>query len=620
MKKIVSGLLIGLIAMTSLTACQVTSQTNYTVTWRNYDGTILEVDNDVPYGSIPSYDWETPRRDGNDQYSYTFSGWSPEVSEVVSDITYIAQFTSSVNSYTVTWQNYDGTILEVDNDVPYGSIPSYDGETPRRDGNDQYSYTFSGWSPEVSEVVCDVTYIAQFSYEDDLTYTLNSTNDGYVVSKGSRSATYIDIVIPDKHNNLPVTSIADYAFSNCTSLTSVYIPNSVSSIGGYAFSNCTSLASITIPYSVTTIGNYAFENCSSLTIYCESSSEPIDWFFLWNNSYRPVVYNYQGINGVTEDGFKYAVTLDSKENKCITITGYIGEFSDIIIPSTVLVNGQALTVKEICKNAFYDSASLTSIVIPDSVTYIGNYAFSRCSNLTSITIPNSVTSIGDSAFSGCSNLTTVTFGENSQLTTIGKYAFRDCSSLTSITIPDSVTYIGNYAFRNCSSLTIYCEAAFKPIGWSSSWNYSDCPVEWDAIGGGMYNEFEYVIRVDENNKPCIKITDYLGSDSYITIPNPINVNDEEIKVTIIGESAFYNCSNLTSITIPDSVTTIGPYAFSGCSNLTSITIPDSVNTIGSYAFENCSNLTIYCEATSKPSGWSSLWNYSDCPVVWGYVG
>ena len=244
MKKIVSGLLIGLIAMTSLTACQVTSQTNY----------------------------------------------------------------------TVTWQNYDGTILEVDNDVPYGSIPSYDGETPRRDDNDQYSYTFSGWSPEVSEVVCDVTYIAQFIYEDDLTYTLNSTNDGYVVSKGSSSETYIDIVIPDKHNNLPVTSIGDFAFYNCSHLTSITIPDSVTSIGDYAFSGCSSLTSIYIPNSVTTIGDSAFsgcssltsiyipdsvtfigycafQNCSNLTIYCEASSQPSGWNSDWNYSNRPRVWN-----------------------------------------------------------------------------------------------------------------------------------------------------------------------------------------------------------------------------------------------------------------------------------------------------------------------------------------
>ncbi len=110
---------------------------------------------------MPSYDGATPSKDGSAQYTYNFSGWSPEVTTVTGDATYTAQFSDAVNSYTVTWKNYDGTILEVDN-VAYGAMPSYDGATPSKDGNAQYTYTFSGWSPSIVAVTSDATYYAEF--------------------------------------------------------------------------------------------------------------------------------------------------------------------------------------------------------------------------------------------------------------------------------------------------------------------------------------------------------------------------------------------------------------------------------------------------------------------------
>jgi hypothetical protein len=118
---------------------------------------------------MPSYDGATPSKDGSAQYTYNFSGWSPEVTTVTGDATYTAQFSDAVNSYTVTctWKNYDGTTLEVDN-VTYGTMPSYDGATPSKGGSAQYTYTFSGWSPSVVAVTSDVTYYAEFMTFADL--------------------------------------------------------------------------------------------------------------------------------------------------------------------------------------------------------------------------------------------------------------------------------------------------------------------------------------------------------------------------------------------------------------------------------------------------------------------
>ena len=174
--------------------------------------------------------------------------------------------------------------------------------------------------------------------------------------------------------------------------------------------------------------------------------------------------------------------------------------TDIVIPSEY--NGKP--VKSISNDAF-ENSRITSVLIPDSVTFIGNNAFSWCKNLASITIPDSVTTIGDYAFDSCKNLASITIPDS--VTTIGSYAFYSCESLTSITIPDSVTTIGSYAFYNCESLTsitipnsviymnskvfsgdrlnIYCEAASIPSGWFYDWNENGGTVYWAG-------EWEYV--------------------------------------------------------------------------------------------------------------------------------
>ena len=149
----------------------------YTVTWVNWDNKELEKDKDVPYGATPKYDGKEPTKAGNAQYSYKFTGWNPALSPVTGDVTYKAQFEAVTNTYTVTWVNWDDTNLEVDEDVPYGADPEYDGEEPTKAADAQYTYTFKGWTPEVETVTGDATYKATYTKEAN-SYTLTYDLDG----------------------------------------------------------------------------------------------------------------------------------------------------------------------------------------------------------------------------------------------------------------------------------------------------------------------------------------------------------------------------------------------------------------------------------------------------------
>ena len=304
-----------------------------------------------------------------------------------------------------------------------------------------------------------------------------------------------------------------------------------------------------------------------------------------------------------------------------TVSG-IGTCTDteILIPTTY--NG--LPVVSVEASAFLNNTAITSVVLPDSITSIGEKAFNGCESLTSvlfgknsqlssigpgafnycyslesITIPESVTNIGSDAFIYCYGLRSVTFGENSQLTSIGDGAFNWCESLESITIPASVTSIGEWAFVECYRLVEVWNLSKLNITAGSEDNgyvgYYAKRVETEPSESYVYtDENGYVIYYDGKVKALIN---YTGNETKLTIPDDI---------TEINGYAFSYCESLKSITVPDSVTSIGDWAFCCCAKLTSITIPDSVTSIGDGAFNWCESL----ESITIPDGVKSIGNHA----------
>ena len=364
------------------------------------------------------------------------------------------------------------------------------------------------------------------------------------------------------------------AFSSCPNLISLVLPNSLKTIKWWAISGCGYMQSLVIPNSVTSIEGNGIRNCKNLTIYCEAESKPSGWSSSWNSDNIPVVWGY---TSSSQEDFTFTIT--STNDKTVEVSGYTGTNTNVVIPKKATIDGVEYTVTGVGRDAFWGS-SISLVNIPSTVTNIDR-SFNDCLNLTAINVAedNTAYSSEKGVLFNKNKTTLVCFPAGktgdyiipSTVTTIAERGFRKCAGLTSVTIPDGVTSIGEFAFGRCTGLTSI---------------------------------------VLPNSLKTLSTTMLAGCSSL----ESVTLGSE---TETIGEYAFQYCSSLTKITIPETVKKICEAAFHQCTGLDSIFIPNSVTTMEQWAFHECSNMTIYCEASSKPSGWDSSWNSSNRPVVWG---
>lgn len=516
----------------------------YTVSYvlPEYAGTM---DSDTRIAS----EYFTPKTLGdiaNGDAEYRFAGWYADasyteqvtsISDRAEDIVLYAKF---VPLYHVT-AHLDGGSLTIT--IPkYTAVDEVDLNLfPAKKKN----HLFLGWyrDADFQEMIESIPVGTEQNIEiyakyvrstDGLVFKLNGDGTGYMVSAGSSGLGETDVVIPEEYKGLPVLRLL--SFANQSAMTSISIPKSVTTIDSAAFRGCSALQSMILPF----VGG-------SAEISADAAQYPFGYIF-GTSSYTGGVATSQWYR--------------TKSTSTVIEVFYIPES----LKSVTVTGGN------IVYGAFSECKNIQNITLTDNVEGVKDRAFYNCSALVSVTIPRTVTSIEEKMFDGCNTLESIYFlgdvadwcgieGLNRLNKTVVYISGQKWTEITSVVIPDGVTSIADHAFYKCTSLTsVVIPDSVTSIGADS---FSFCPIESATIPAMAAR---YVKNAELKT---VTITSGEGIDA----------------------SAFYNCTSLTSVSIPASIAYIGASAFSGCKGLNSIMIPNNVTSIGNYAFDGCTNLS-----------------------------
>lgn len=648
----------------------------HTITWKDWNGDVLETDADVEYNTIPEYNGPDLKREG-----YTFEGWSPNVGKVIGDATYTATYTImtftltfkvgetvvgtvqfnvemtsveepavppkeghdgvwgpynlqlpqdqevqaiyTIKKFTVTWENWNGDVLEIDLEVPYDTMPEYNGEEPTKEG-----YVFNGWEPELSKVVADITYTAKFKGDEALldNYVFVDKGEGYALVHylGNES----EVKIPAQYHEKPVISIEQWAFFDNQTMTSVTIPNSVTEINADAFNECKSLKNVILGNNVKSLGFGAFQGCialesinlpeglTDLNMATFAGCESLTSLSVPNSIESFGGFMFMGVNVMTYSEYANGKYLGNATNPYLVLVEMIDKTQ-----TTITIHNDCKLIADYAVRG----GKIETIDFGTGVQIIGDASFSGCNKLTELIIPNNITKIADNAFSQ-SSVTKVTVRENVKY--IGQGAFRECGNLTSVSLPNGIEYIGDSAFSLCNSLekttfdnAYYLGNATNPhlyLVEKTDKAIESINIHEDTkiIGAQAFALCKNLttVTIPKNVKhiginafrECNGLTEIIVSpeNRAYSAPNKTAVIETAtstliiglknavipVEVTSIGDYAFCR-SEITSLTIPEGITSIGEGAFLYCVKLESISMPDSLTKIGYAAFSNCSRLT-----------------------------
>jgi len=474
---------------------------------------------------------------------------------------------------------------------------------------------------DVEEVVFDELQEA----DSLLKFTIQSNNTVSVRCGVKPENLKGDIVIPSKveidGKIYNVTSIEEYAFTECNNMTSITIPASITSVGfgvfngclgltnveipssitrieGQMFGWCQNLTSVKIPTSVTSIGDRAFCECiklDSLEIPSSVTDFGVEAFY---NSHADIIIDnseenvkvgsdaFAGCHSVTWKGVDKEETglqFEVSGSNATVVKGDYSKLESVIIPSKVKINGNVYTVTGIANNAFYNCKSLTYVKVSGGVANMGVATFSGCENLETVVLGDGIKKISNSLFKGCASLSDINIPAS--VTEIDESAFEGCTSLTSIDIPANVTNIVEYAFYGCKNL--------------ASIKVDDKNTTYSSVDGVLYNK-EKTILIQVPGKIQGKFTILFG-------------------VTNIASGAFGSCEGLTGVKIQNTVTSISEFAFENCTGLTNVTIPSSVKNIDTKAFSGCKNLDLVI-SNAKENVTVESGALDDCKsVTWDFL-